>query len=86
MKLEPAFRDGPVALVLSEGRNDGLASVVRIVQVKCETYVLYPSMSQQDFVKDETVANIKGESNELMQPTVAVLWSGGVNSSSSVTV
>lgn len=62
--------------VLSQGRNDGLASMVRVVQEQIQS-LLDPT------IEKDVVVNEKSDTDEkqVQRPTVAMLLSGGVDSS-----
>jgi tRNA-specific 2-thiouridylase len=67
--------------VLSKGRNDGLASMVRVVQDQIQS-LLYPTTLQEENVEEVATTQVNGENHEQkQQPTVAMLLSGGVDSS-----
>lgn len=62
--------------ILSQGRNDGLASMVRVVQSQIRQ-LIHPSESIHE-TEESTPATLNGKSH---QPTAAMLLSGGVDSS-----
>jgi tRNA (5-methylaminomethyl-2-thiouridylate)-methyltransferase len=90
LKLKPETLTTALGLqnVLSRGRNDGMASMVRVVQSQIQSLIDDTTSvgeaneeSSEKTVEPTSVQTSKSNGSEERQPTVAMLLSGGVDSS-----
>ena len=89
LKLKPESLTTALGLqnVLSRGRNDGMASMVRVVQSQIQSLIddtksaVEANEQSSETVEPTSVQTSKSNGSNERQPTVAMLLSGGVDSS-----